>query len=154
MSEDTNANYDEPIFTSNELEVEEASVEEVEINLEESDVEWAESVVSTDEDPAEDAVISSKPVSQGSKKSGVTILDNGAFGSAKAEKINNAPKRPTPEDTVEKVALFSTKNVSWLGIGKLNIGYNIVTKQQSEQWLTRGHVRLATPEEVAQEFNK
>jgi hypothetical protein len=31
-------------------------------------------------------------------------------------------------------------------------GYNIVTKEQADKWLTRDHTRLATPEEVAKEF--
>jgi len=30
----------------------------------------------------------------------------------------------------------------------------LVTPEQAEKWLTRNHTRLATPQEVAQEFNK
>lgn len=58
-----------------------------------------------------------------------------------------------PDNKVEKVALFSTKSVYWHGVGKLNLGYNIVTKSQAEQWLTRNHVRAVEPEEIAREFN-
>jgi hypothetical protein len=50
------------------------------------------------------------------------------------------------------VAIHSTKNVVWEGVGKVSTGYNIVTKAQAEKWLTRKHIRLASPEEVAQEF--
>jgi uncharacterized protein (UPF0332 family) len=33
-------------------------------------------------------------------------------------------------------------------------GYNIVEKDAAEKWLTRSHIRTATPEEVAREFGK
>jgi hypothetical protein len=39
-------------------------------------------------------------------------------------------------------------------VGKVYRGYNIVTKEQADKWLTRDHIRLATPEEVAQEFGR
>jgi hypothetical protein len=54
----------------------------------------------------------------------------------------------------EKVALFSTRNVTWSGVGKVHRGYNIVTKKQSEQWIKRSHIRIVTPQEIAEEFNK
>jgi hypothetical protein len=52
------------------------------------------------------------------------------------------------------VALFSTKNVTWSEVGKVYRGYNIVEKDAAEKWLTRSHIRIATPEEVAKEFGK
>jgi uncharacterized Fe-S cluster protein YjdI len=54
----------------------------------------------------------------------------------------------------EKVAIYSSKNVSWHGVGKIVKGYNIVTKLASEKWLERDHVRIATPEEVARSFGR
>jgi hypothetical protein len=54
-------------------------------------------------------------------------------------------KKPT-------VAIYSDRNVSWIGVGKISKGYNIVTKEQASRWLTRNHVREATPEEVASQF--
>ena len=54
----------------------------------------------------------------------------------------------------EKVAVFSTRNLTWSGVGKVYRGYNIVTKKQSEQWIKRDHIRLVTPQEIAEEFNK
>ena len=51
-----------------------------------------------------------------------------------------------------KVALFSTKSVRWEEVGTLNRGYNIVTQKQADKWLTRSHVRIATPEEVEKAF--
>lgn len=58
------------------------------------------------------------------------------------------------QNSDEKVALYSSKNVSWHGVGKISKGYNIVTKSVSEKWLERDHVRVATPEEVARSFGK
>lgn len=54
----------------------------------------------------------------------------------------------------EKVAIYSSKNVSWPGVGKVLKGYNIVTKSISQKWLQRDHIRIATPEEVAKDFGK
>ena len=52
----------------------------------------------------------------------------------------------------DKVAVYSSRNVSWDGIGKVLKGYNIMTKEKAEVWLTRDHARIATPEEVAKEY--
>lgn len=70
----------------------------------------------------------------------------GAIGSMAAD----GPKKKIKpaSDLGDKVALHSTSNVRWPEVGSLYKGYNIVTKEQSEKWLTRSHVRLATPEEV------
>lgn len=56
--------------------------------------------------------------------------------------------------TQEKVAVYSTKNLHWLKVGQLTVGYNIVTKEASEKWLTRKQVRLATPEELSSYYGK
>lgn len=58
-------------------------------------------------------------------------------------------KKKIKKDTV---AIHSTKNVLWPGIGEVTRGYNIVTQEVAEKWLTRSHIRSATPEEVAREF--
>lgn len=54
----------------------------------------------------------------------------------------------------EKVAIYSSKNLNWNGVGELAIGYNIVTKAQAEQWVTHKSVREATPEEVKRAYGK
>jgi hypothetical protein len=77
---------------------------------------------------------------------------NGTIGSPGANKKDKvAPKK---EVKVEKVALFSTRNVTWPGVGKVYRGYNIVTKEEADQWTKRDHIRVATPEEVAKEFGR
>jgi hypothetical protein len=59
-----------------------------------------------------------------------------------------------PKDQVEKVALYSNRNIYWDGLGDLKVGYNIVSKEASEQWITRKAVRIAQPEEVASYYGK
>lgn len=56
------------------------------------------------------------------------------------------------DEKYDKVAIYSSRNVSWQGVGKVSKGYNIMTKDKAEQWLTRDHTRIATPEEVAKEY--
>lgn len=54
----------------------------------------------------------------------------------------------------EKVALFSERNIYWHEVGEVVTGYNIVTKEVSEKWLTHEKVRIATPQEVARHYGK
>ena len=51
-------------------------------------------------------------------------------------------------------AVYSTRNIYWSGVGTLNIGYNILTKEDADKWLTRKSVRIASPEEVARHYGK
>lgn len=74
------------------------------------------------------------------------------IGSKQKNEINDISKaKPEAE---EKLALYSSKNVSWPGVGKILKGYNIVTKAASEKWLQRDHIRVASPEEVARNFGR
>lgn len=86
-------------------------------------------------------------------------IESGAIGTTAPKKVaSKSTKKPAAKPAAKKAedanrtALFSTKNVSWEGVGKVYRGYNIVTKEEADKWLTRSHVRLATPEEVAEEF--
>jgi len=54
----------------------------------------------------------------------------------------------------EKVALYSTRNIHWNGLGSLAVGYNIVSKEASEKMITHKAVRIASPEEVASYYGK
>ena len=58
------------------------------------------------------------------------------------------------KDEVDQVALYSSKNIHWNGLGALTVGYNIVSKEASEKWITRKAVRIAQPEEVASYYGK
>ena len=60
-------------------------------------------------------------------------------------------KSSTPQP---KVAVYSERNLHWNGVGQLQKGYNIVTKEVSEKWLKHRAVREATPAEVAKHYGK
>lgn len=89
----------------------------------------------------------------GKKTPAIAPVNNGIIGSSRVEKINKE-KKSVVKNEVEKVALHSTKNTHWDGVGSLSKGYNIVRKDRAERWLTRDHVRLATPEEVAKGYSR
>jgi hypothetical protein len=95
-------------------------------------------------------VTSSDP--QTNKNVSVVSDTNDVIGSNSIRKTDTGNTPATDEK--ETVAIYSTKNVSWPGVGKVLKGYNIVTKGNSKKWLERNHVRIATPEEVAREFGK
>lgn len=97
---------------------------------------------------------SQRPGKKSEEVAGITAVANGVIGtgSVKPKPKNVVKQQDKPE--VEKVAIYSSKNVTWTNVGKVYRGYNIVTKDQADKWLTRDHVRIATPQEVAQEFGK
>ena len=88
----------------------------------------------------------------GKKKATVGTVNNGAIGTTKIEDKKKTDQSSEPGIKADMVAVFSTRNVLWQGIGSISKGYNIFSKSEADQWLTRGHVRLATPQEVAQEY--
>ena len=58
------------------------------------------------------------------------------------------------KDLTNKIALHSDRNLHMDGLGALSVGYNIVSKEASEKWLTHRLVRIAQPEEVASYYAK
>jgi len=50
--------------------------------------------------------------------------------------------------TVEKIAIHSSKDFAWAGVGAVTAGINYVEKELADKWLKRGHVRLAKTEEL------
>lgn len=96
-------------------------------------------------------VISSDKIATNPNVSVVSNEDN-VIGSGSANrKESSVESLPNEKETV---AVYSTKNVSWSGVGQVSKGYNIVTKQAAEKWSTRDHIRIASPEEVARDFGK
>ena len=78
----------------------------------------------------------------------------GVIGATTAPRAPQRIKTPKESHSEETVAVKSTKNVSWPGVGKVYVGINIVTKSAADQWVTRSHISLPTPEEVAKVFGK
>jgi len=91
----------------------------------------------------------------GAKKPAIVPNNNGIISSGRADKLNaEKPNKPQKQEKKETIAVFSSKNVTMAGIGKVYRGYNIVDKEAGEKWLQRDHIRLATPEEIKEEFGK
>ena len=67
------------------------------------------------------------------------------------EKIEEIAKTKT---LINKVALYSERNLHMDNLGALKVGYNIVSKEASEKWLTHRLVRIAPPEEVSAYYGK
>ena len=132
-----NNNYNEPFSSQDE---EQAHVEAPVVETPAEPV--AEPVI---EAPVVEAVVEAPVAEEPVQALGFT--ETGAIGSMAAD----GPKRDiNPEQgTGDKVAIYSTSNVRWEEAnGAISKGVNIVTKEQADKWLTRSHVRIATPEEV------
>jgi hypothetical protein len=100
------------------------------------------------EAPVAEAVVEAPAVEEPVQSLGFT--KTGAIGSMAADGPKKDVKPST--DLSEKVAIHSTKSVRWEEVGSITKGYNIVTQAQADKWLTRGHVRIATAEEVQKAF--
>jgi hypothetical protein len=124
----------------------ETKVEEVaaENNFEASVTEAAETT---------DAITTSDFARGSNTAQAVGQVANGVIGVTHVERKVEKPSTVVKKSN-KTVAIHSTKNVSWSGVGKVYRGYNIVTPEQAEKWLERSHIRLATPEEVAKEFGR
>ena len=96
-----------------------------------------------------------KKVSDGDGTDTVGTIETGAIGVAKSTAKPKTTKKSAPKkDKEPTMALHSTRNVIWEGVGKIEKGYNILPTAKAEQWLKRDHVREATPEEIAREYGK
>ena len=160
MSEDLNNKAKEAKIAKEEI-IEDSKIEDVVSEVEEDVVEeLAEElqeeleIPKIEEAPAVSPNVIATPKPAASETPGLGYLENGVMGSTTVPK--NFDKKPSKSPSLkkesEKVAVHSTKNVTWSEVGKVYRGYNIVTKEQADKWLTRDHIRLATPEEVAKEF--
>lgn len=134
------------------------TVDKVEDNLfENSEVKQEIDIVEEPviETPKQQPEVITAPSFAAKEVQAVGPVANGAIGVTKVTKVENKPAPAKKKETTEeKVAVFSTKNVTWAEVGKVYRGYNIVTKEAADKWLTRDHIRIATPEEVAKEFGK
>jgi hypothetical protein len=137
-------NYDENRFIHENVEEQ----PHVETPVVEAPVEHIEEPVV--EAPVVEAPVVEAPAAEEPVQS-LGFTETGAIGSMAADGPKKTTK-PVAVDLSEKVALHSTKSVRWEGVGSISKGYNIVTQAQADKWLTRSHVRIATPEEVKKAF--
>lgn len=116
--------------------------------------EVAPEVTVADVKPLDNVVASELPVeSTEAPKPSVDSTNDGIIKSAKVAKPKPEAKSSAKVPT-DKVALYSSKNLHWQGGGSLLKGYSIVSEKLAEKYLKHKDVRIATPEEVAQEFGK
>jgi hypothetical protein len=76
-------------------------------------------------------------------------VEGGIMGVGVQKETPKKIKKETPAKNVETVAIYSSRNLHWDGVGNLVRGYNIVPESKAEMWLANKNTRLATPEEVA-----
>lgn len=80
--------------------------------------------------------------------------ENGAISSGAADvSLQNKQNTETDSSDLQNVALWSEKSIRWGGLGSLTRGYNIVTKEAADVWLTRKGIRVANPDEVASYYS-
>jgi len=103
-----------------------------------------------------ETVIQAPSTTKTSPTSNTHANDDGVIAVHSAEKDYPPVKveKKDPEVEEGQVAVYSAKNLHWQGVGKLTPGYNILTKESAEKWLTNKHVREASPEEVATYYGK
>lgn len=94
------------------------------------------------------------PKSNLSPKNDSGAISSRSADSALAKKVAPKEEKPLKAKEPEKVAVWSNKNIRWTGVGTLTHGYNIVTKEAAEKWLSREGIRKATPEEVSTYYGK
>lgn len=111
-----------------------------------------EPVVEEAPETKDEGVISS-PEPVASAEPALAPVANGVIGTGTKKKAAKpAAKKGDTSPKPKTVAIYSTKNVSWPGVGRVNIGLNIVPEDQAKQWLTREHIRAVDPKEVAGEL--
>lgn len=96
----------------------------------------------------EDAVVTSpEPVETAPA---LTPVEDGVIGSGTTPKKKKPAAKKVAVSTTDadKVALYAERNLVWQGVGKVQKGYNIVTKEAAAKWLTLGTIREASPEEI------
>lgn len=101
-----------------------------------------------EEDPT--VIGSSTIVKEKRTPKSVTKSDEvGVVTTTSADNFKNKVFEKTKNPDGLKVAIYSEKNMHWVSVGRISKGYNIVSEEESEKWLSRKAVRKATPQEVA-----
>ncbi|MEY4332267.1 MAG: hypothetical protein RLZZ196_1005 [Bacteroidota bacterium] len=139
----------EPVIQNEEPVVEQTAVEQVaeELNV--------TATISAPEEPKPaENIITAPSFGGNSDVPGMGLVAEGVIGSTSVTPKKQEEKSNKKKVKEETVAIFSTRNVSWPEVGKVYRGYNIVSKSAADKWLTRDHIRIATPEEVAREFGR
>jgi hypothetical protein len=100
----------------------------------------------------EQTIIKSNDPVKRKPKSSSESNEGGVVVSNRANTVKKTTETQKEEES--KTALFSEKNMHWLGVGNVKKGYNIVTEEAAKMWLQRRGIREATPQEVATYYGK
>jgi len=71
-----------------------------------------------------------------------------------SEFIPTGKEEVKEEKVLNKMAVHSTRNIHWAGLGNLKIGYNVISLKQAEVMLTHKAVRSVTTEELVSYYGK
>ena len=97
---------------------------------------------------AEEVITAS--VSGGSGEESVLApVEDGVIGtSTRKKEAKPAAKKAAPKKSTETAAIYSVRNISWNGVGRIKKGYNFVDATEAEKWATLDGVRIADPSEI------
>ena len=110
-------------------------------------------VISEGEHNAQNVIGSTKIVTE--KKTPVSngrTNNDGVVTVGSADNFKNKEFKKDTKKPEGKVAIYSDKNMRWQGFGSITKGYNIVSEEAAEKWLTRNGIREATAQEVATHY--
>jgi len=99
-------------------------------------------------------VISSKSINskKTSRKSNTKTSEEGVITVGSADNFKDKKFENKVVVQENKIPIHSQKNMHWNGVGSIKSGYNIVTEEAADKWLTRKGIRKATAEEVASHY--
>lgn len=84
---------------------------------------------------------------------GAGAIIMGKNGATQKPSRKKAPvKKPEIED--DKALVWSDGNLNWSGVGTLKVGFNVVSKESAEKWVTLRKVRNASVEEAKEYYGK
>ena len=96
---------------------------------------------------AEEVITAS--VSGGSgEESVIAPVEDGVIGTSTRKKESKPAAKKPAAKKAETAAVYSVRNISWVGVGRIKKGYNFVDAADAEKWATLDGVRLADPSEI------
>lgn len=113
-----------------------------------------EPVLELAEEITSDEVISSpeRPVDAEPVEQALAPVADGVIGTGSKRKTAKKKAATKVASSEETVALYSTRNVTWVGVGRVLTGLNLVPKSQADKWIGRDHIRVADAAEVSKEL--
>lgn len=96
--------------------------------------------------------VDNEVVDRGNKKAATDLTNTELFGDQGVDKVADVKDAGKVDEGKEIV--YSEGNLYWDGVGRLEVGYNLVSKAAAEKWLSLKKVRSATIEEVKDHYER